>query len=168
MVKIRRNITVDDDVWNALQQTDVNISDFCNSLLKYLLECMQDNDNRLAELNNEMVDLKTRIYCEHLRIAHEYEDDKEQAEINTEMWKEFLEVSEDYSYGINLNKEFLDKVIKTTGIHESKLYEFANWIHEYQGSDEDKVYNSFSYALNKYNETTKSSKIFRDSKEIIL
>ena len=162
MGKIRRNITVDEDTWNNLQGSDVNISDFCNAMLKYLLQCIQDTDNHLAELNNEMVDLKTRIYCEHLRIAAEYEDDKEVAERNTEMWKEFLKVSEDYFYDINVNQEFLDEIIRITGIHETKLYAFANWINEYRGRDEDKVYNSFSYAINKYNETTKGAKIYRD------
>ena len=169
MNKIRRNITVDEEVWNAVQQENVNVSEFCNAMLKYLLESIHEQDGkRLAELHNQMADIKTKIYCEHLRIAQDYENDREVAEKNTEMWKEFLKVSEDYFYDINVNQEFLDEIIRITGIHETKLYAFANWIHEYSGRDEDNVYNSFSYAFNKYNETTKGAKIYRDSKEIIL
>ena len=158
--KIRRNISFDEDTWNSLQDLNVDVSNFCNQMCTYLLESMQQQ--------NQLLDIKTRIHLEHLRIAQNYEDNREVAEENTRLWKEFLKVSEDYFYGINVNQEFLEEIIRITGIHETKLYAFANWINEYQGRDEDKVYDSFNYAFNKYNETTKGAKIYRDSKEIIL
>lgn len=166
---VRRNIAFEPEVWEGIQKTDVNVSTFCNEMVKFLLECMaEDDDGVLLDLNNQLLDTKTKIHCEHLRIAEQYEDEREGAERNTELWKEFLKVSEDYFYDINVNKEFLEEIIRITGIHEKKLFAFTQWIHEYQGRDEEKVYNSFNYAFNKYNETTKGSKIYRDSKEIIL
>lgn len=166
--KIRRNISFDEDTWNSLQDLNVDVSNFCNQMCIFLLESMQQQDNTLMDLQNQLLDIKTRIHLEHLRIAQNYEDNREVAEENTRMWLEFLKVSEDYFYDINVNQEFLNEIIRITGIHETKLYQFANWINEYQGRDEDKVHNSFNYAFNKYNETTKGAKIFRDSKEIIL
>ena len=166
--KIRRNISVDESTWNFLQEAEVDVSAFCNKMCIYLAEYMQQQDNTLAKLQNELLDVQTRIHLEHLRIANEYDENREVAEENTEMWREFLKVSEDYYYDINVNQEFLDEIIRITGIHEAKLYAFANWIHEYSGRDEDQVYSSFNYAFNKYNETTKGAKIYRDSKEIIL
>lgn len=168
MGRIRRNISVDEETWQGLQNAGIDCSTFCSNMLDYLLESVQGQNTTLAELQNELLDVKTRIHLEHLKIAQDYEANREVAEENTRMWKEFLKVAEDYFYDINVNKEFLNEIIRITGIHETKLYAFANWINEYQGRDEDNVRNSFSYAINKYNETTKGAKIFRDSKEIIL
>ena len=168
MAKIRRNISFDEDVWNGLQELGVDVSQYCNSMCEYLLEAMKSQDNTLAELQNQLLDVQTRIHLEHLRIAQKYEDNRELAEENTTKWLEFLEVAEDYSYGINIDREFLGEILEMTGIHESKLFDFCGWINEYTGRDEDQVRNSFSYAFNKYNETTKGSKLYRDSQEIIL
>lgn len=168
MAKIRRNISFDEDVWDELQALGVDVSMYCNKMCAYLLEAMKSQDNTLGELQNQLLDVQTRIHLEHLRIAQKYEDNRELAEENTEKWIEFLEVAEDYSYGINIDREFLGEILEMTGIHESKLFDFCGWINEYAGRDEDKVRTSFNYALNKYNETTKGSKIYRDSQEIIL
>ena len=168
MAKIRRNISFDEETWNELQDLGVDVSMYCNKMLQYLLELMKSQDNTLGELQNQLLDVQTKIHLEHLRIAESLEDNRELAEENTAKWIEFLEVAEDYSYGINIDREFLGEILEMTGIHESKLFQFCNWINEYAGRDEDKVRTSFNYALNLYNETTKGSKIYRDSKEIIL
>ena len=167
MAKIRRNISVEEETWNELQKREIDCSSFCSNMLDFLLESLNEQNNTLAELQNELIDVKTKIHLEHLKIAQSYEENREVAEENARLWQEFLEVAEDYYYDINVNQEFLNEIIRITGIHESKLYTFANWINEYQGRDEDQVRSSFNYAFNKYNETTKGSRIFRDSKEII-